>query len=69
MTLTCSLKDFKYPQVFRTNLAVDQALPFGLVGTAEFMYTKTLNNIDVKNVNLRPAVGNLEGADDRPSST
>ena len=60
------VEDFRYPQVFRTNIAVDQALPFGLVGTAEFMYTKTLNNIDVKNVNLRPAVGNLEGADDRP---
>ena len=30
------------------------------------MYTKTLNNISVKNVNLRPAVGQLDGADDRP---
>ena len=60
------VEDFKYPQVFRTNVAVDQALPFGLVGTAEFMYTKTLNNIDVKNANLRPAVGTLEGADNRP---
>ena len=60
------VEDFKYPQVFRTNLAIDQALPFGLVGTAEFMYTKTLNNIDVKNVNLRPAVGRLDGLDDRP---
>ena len=60
------VEDFRYPQVFRTNIAVDQALPFGLVGSAEFMYTKTLNNIDVKNVNLRPAVGTLEGPDDRP---
>ncbi len=59
-------ENFKYPQVFRTNIAVDQALPFGLVGTAEFMYTKTLNNIDVKNVNLKPSVGSLEGADNRP---
>ena len=61
------VEDFKYPQVFRTNLAVDQALPFGLVGTAEFMYTKTINNIDVKNVNLRrESVGTLEGSDNRP---
>ena len=60
------VENFKYPQVFRTNIAVDQALPLGLVGSAEFMYTKTLNNIDVKNVNLKPAVGNLEGADNRP---
>nr|WKN39396.1 TonB-dependent receptor [Tunicatimonas sp. TK19036] len=61
------VEDFKYPQVFRTNIAVDQVLPWGLVGSAEFMYTKTLNNIDVKNVNLRPAVGELEGPDDRPT--
>ncbi len=60
------VQDFKYPQVFRTNLAVDQALPFGLVGSAEFMYTKTLNNIRVQNVNLRPTIGNLEGPDNRP---
>ncbi len=53
--------------MFRTNIAVDQVLPFGLVGSAEFMYTKTLNNIDVKNVNLRPAVGELEGPDNRPT--
>ncbi len=61
------VQDFKYPQVFRTNLAVDQALPFGLVGSAEFMYTKTLNNIQVSNVNLRPATGQLEGSDNRPT--
>ncbi len=52
------VEDFKYPQVFRTNIAIDQALPFGLVGSAEFMYTKTLNNISVKNVNLREPVDN-----------
>ncbi|MEM1137204.1 MAG: TonB-dependent receptor [Bacteroidota bacterium] len=60
------VEDFKYPQVFRTSLGVDQKLPWGLVGSAEFMYTKTLNNIDVKSVNLKPSVGNLEGADQRP---
>ncbi|MEM6842945.1 MAG: TonB-dependent receptor [Bacteroidota bacterium] len=59
------VEDFKYPQVFRTNIAVDQALPWGLVGSAEFMYTKTLNNISVKNLNLRPATGRLDGPDSR----
>jgi len=58
--------DFKYPQIFRGSIAVDQQLPWGMVGTAEFMYTKTLNNIDVKNVNLRPSTENLEGPDNRP---
>ena len=60
------VEDFKYPQVFRTNIAVDQALPWGLVGSAEFMYTKTLNNISVRNLNLKPSIGQLDGADNRP---
>ncbi|MDW7693215.1 TonB-dependent receptor [Flammeovirgaceae bacterium SG7u.111] len=61
------VEDFKYPQILRGNIAVDQQLPWGLIGTAEFMYSKTLNNIDVKNVNrkIEPA-GYLEGTDNRP---
>ncbi|WKN46234.1 TonB-dependent receptor [Tunicatimonas pelagia] len=59
------VEDFKYPQVFRTNIAVDQALPWGLLASAEFMYTKTLNNISVQNVNLEPSFsGRLEGTPD-----
>lgn len=58
--------DFKYPQIFRTSLAVDKKLPWGLVGTFEFLYTKTLNNIDVKSVNLLPTGETLDGADNRP---
>ncbi len=60
------VEDFKYPQVLRASAAVDQQLPWGLVGSLEFLYTKTLNNIDVKSVNLRPATENLVGPDDRP---
>ncbi len=60
------VEDFKYPQVFRVSAAVDQQLPWGLVGSLEFLYTKTLNNIDVKFVNLRPSTETLEGPDNRP---
>lgn len=59
-------EDFKYPQVFRTSIGIDQKLPWGLIGTVEFMYTKTLNNIDLKNLNQVPSTENLEGADNRP---
>ena len=38
-------KHFKFPQVLRTSIAVDQKLPGGIVGTAEFTYTKNLNNV------------------------
>ena len=60
------VEDFKYPQIFRTSLAVDQKLPGGFVLTLEGLYTKTLNDIDIKNVNLRPTTETLTGADNRP---
>ncbi len=60
-------KDFKFPQVFRGNIALDQKLPLGLIGTVEVLYTKTLNNVQYYNINIDPdPVGNLPGADDRP---
>ena len=37
--------DFKFPQVWRNNVAVDQRLPWGLVGTGEFIYSKDINGI------------------------
>lgn len=43
-------KDFKFPQVFRASLAVDQKLPWGLVGSLEGIYSKTLNNVNYYNL-------------------
>lgn len=60
-------ENFKFPQVFRANVALDQKLPLGLIGTVEVLYTKTLNNVLYYNVNVDPdPTGNLPGADDRP---
>jgi outer membrane receptor for ferrienterochelin and colicin len=50
---------FKYPRTFRTNLAVDQRLPFGLIGTIEGIYTKTLEDISYQDLNLAPATTTL----------
>ena len=50
-------KDFKFPQVFRLNLATDIRLPGNIMATIEGIYTKTLNNIAYSNVNLAPPVG------------
>jgi hypothetical protein len=36
--------DFKLPQVWRSNLAVDYKLPFGLIGTVEGIYSKDYNS-------------------------
>lgn len=59
-------KDFKFPQVFRTSLAVDQRLPMGgLILTGEVIYTKTINNVFYENVNLAPSTDRFTGADNR----
>ncbi|SNC67790.1 TonB-dependent Receptor Plug Domain [Hymenobacter gelipurpurascens] len=59
-------KDFKLPQVWRTNLAVDFRLPGDVVATLEGIYTKTLNDIYYQNINLVAPVGRLAGPDQRP---
>lgn len=43
-------KNFKYPQVFRINLGVDQKLPYDIQFTFDALYSKTLNNILYKNI-------------------
>ena len=45
-------KDFKYPQVFRTNLALEQTLPQDIKVTLEGLYSKTLNNVYFENLAL-----------------
>jgi hypothetical protein len=44
--------NFKFPQVWRSNIAVDQKLPLGLIGTLEFIYTQDINGIAYYNANL-----------------
>ncbi len=58
-------KNFRFPQVWRTSLAVDQKLPGGVVGTLEFIYTKDINAVLLRDANLRPAVATVAG-DGRP---
>ncbi|MEM6963696.1 MAG: TonB-dependent receptor [Bacteroidota bacterium] len=61
------VEDFKYPQILRASLAADRKLGRGWNATLEFIYTKTLNNMDVKQINISPnPIGTLGGADDRP---
>lgn len=59
-------EDFKYPQVWRSSLGVDQKLPYGIVGSLEAQFTKNLNNINITNINLRPQNATLDGPDNRP---
>ena len=60
-------EDFKLPQVMKINLAVDQKLPGGLVGSLEGLFTQQINAPFYQNLNLKPARGTLTGSpDDRP---
>ena len=43
-------KDFKYPQVFRANLAWEQKLPGDVKMTLEGVYSKTMNNVFFENL-------------------
>ncbi len=62
-------QDFKFPQVWRTNLAVDRRLPGGITGTAEFLYNRDVNGIYYINANLPAAQSAFVGADNRPRWT
>jgi hypothetical protein len=62
--------DFKIPQVFRNNLAVDFKLPYGINATIEGIYSKTLNNVNYSDINLRASTAVISptlssGADNR----
>ncbi|PIQ08648.1 MAG: hypothetical protein COW71_10675, partial [Ignavibacteriales bacterium CG18_big_fil_WC_8_21_14_2_50_31_20] len=52
-------KDFKFPQLLRFNIGVDRQLPYGIVGTAELLYSKSVNDLLYKEVNLKAATGTL----------
>ena len=60
-------ENYKFPQVWKTNLAIDQKLPFfGLIASAEYLYNKTLNAVHYYEANLKAPVGTLGGVDNRP---
>ncbi len=64
-------RNFKFPQVFRTNLGIDKQLGNGLVATLDVLYTKDINAVKMRNANLIEPEGNLSGLDNRkyyPSS-
>ncbi len=61
--------NFKFPQTWRTNLAVDQTLPFGLIGSVDFLYNRDVNGLYYINANLPAAQTAYKGVDNRPRWT
>lgn len=64
-TLTQVGKEFKFPQIWRSNLAFDIELPWNMVFTGEAIYSEDINAVQQININLAPYSGNLAGPDKR----
>ena len=58
--------DFKYPQVWRTNFGIDKVLKNKVTISSDFVYTKDINAMLVRNYGLRAPSETLTGADNRP---
>lgn len=58
--------EFKFPQVFRTNLGVEKSLGNGFSANLDILYTKNLNDPRMRNANLIDPAGQLSGLDNRP---
>lgn len=58
-------KDFKFPQVWRSNVGVDHQLNSGWTLTADLIYTKDINGMMVRNYGLGNPSGALQGVGTR----
>jgi hypothetical protein len=58
--------DFKFPQIWRSNIAVDRKLFMGWTGTAEYIYNRDVNGIYYINANLPAPQSSFTGVDTRP---
>lgn len=58
-------ENFKFPQVWRTNLGADKRFDSGLTLTADFVYTRDLNAMMVRNYGFKAPTSSLNGVDNR----
>lgn len=57
--------NFKFPQTWRNNIALDRMLPGGIVATGEFLYNRDINGMYYINANLPAAQSQFAGPDNR----
>lgn len=57
--------NFRFPSILRGNLAYDRELFLGFLGTAEFVWSKTLKDIKYQNLNYAPSA-TVTGVGGRP---
>ncbi|TDN37653.1 TonB-dependent receptor [Hymenobacter sp. UV11] len=64
--IAVTARDFKFPQVWRSNLAVDHELGGGVIMTLEGLYSKDVNAVYFQNINLPVSTQRAAGVDNRP---
>lgn len=57
--------DFKFPQVWRTNIGYDRRLAGDWIASADLIFTKDINAMMVRNYSLKPPTQRLGGVDNR----
>jgi outer membrane receptor for ferrienterochelin and colicin len=57
--------NYKFPQVWRSNVGIDKTLFAGIVGTVEVIYNKNVNAVRYVNINQKDPVGTFAGPDNR----
>jgi Carboxypeptidase regulatory-like domain len=58
--------NFKFPQVWRTNIGYDYKTESNWIASVDVIYTKDVNSMMVRNYGLKKPSGRLTGADNRP---
>ncbi len=65
-TLNVTDPNFKFPQTWRSDVALDRKLPGGIISTTEYLYSKDVNGMYYINANLPAAQSAWVGVDARP---
>ncbi|MBL7829044.1 MAG: TonB-dependent receptor, partial [Saprospiraceae bacterium] len=58
--------NYKFPQVWKNNIAVDQKLPLGFVASVELHYNQNINAVNYFDANFEAPTGAFAGPDNRP---